>query len=117
MRYAFTSGHTEPGVNTKTIECGPSPDEADSVTVAVVQAIADQADADPMELPPLGDTVDPDALEALFAPTTAGRPRTGRVEFAYWNYHVTVQSGRNGTLSIGVEPAVGEGAFDTSTTR
>ena len=52
---------------------------------AVVAAVADRTDADPIDLPPLYEAVDADALDALFAD---GRP--GRVSFEYAGYEVTV---------------------------
>ncbi|AEH36408.1 HalOD1 output domain-containing protein [Halopiger xanaduensis] len=63
----------------------------ESLTVQLVQAIADAADVDPVDLsPPLYDAVDPEALEALFAPTASGTTRRGRIEFSYAEYRVTV---------------------------
>ena len=52
---------------------------------AVVATVADRADADPTDLPPLYDAIDPDALDAIFRD---GRP--GRVSFEYAGYEVTV---------------------------
>lgn len=52
---------------------------------AVLAAVADRADADPADLPPLYDAIDPDALDALF-----GEGRPGRVSFPYAGYEVTV---------------------------
>ncbi|UPW00076.1 hypothetical protein M0R88_16370 [Halorussus gelatinilyticus] len=58
---------------------------------AVVLAVADARNCDPVELPPLNDTLDPDALDALFAETVAGRPRTGgRITFEYDDCTVAV---------------------------
>jgi len=37
-----------------------------STTEAVVYAVAEALDADPLDLEPMHDTVDPDALDALF---------------------------------------------------
>lgn len=77
----------------------------ESVTVQLVRALADAADVDPVDLsPPLYDVVDPDALEALFAPTEGGATRAGRVEFAYADYRVTVSapsaSDREATITV-----------------
>lgn len=52
---------------------------------AVVATVADRAGADPIDLPPLYDAIDPDALDAIFRD---GRP--GRVSFEYVGYEVTV---------------------------
>lgn len=53
---------------------------------AVVRAVADAADAEPIELPPLYEAVDTDALDAVFR----GRPG-GRVTFDYAGHTVTVR--------------------------
>ena len=56
----------------------------------IVTEVAARSDADPTELSPLFDAVDPDALAAVFAPTEGGAARAGRVEFSYAGYDVTV---------------------------
>ena len=59
---------------------------------AVVTAVARQTDVAPTHLPPLHDVIDPDALDALFAPTpTAGR-MDGGVSFEYSGYEFTVHA-------------------------
>lgn len=80
--------------------------EDESVTVHLVRAIATAADVDPADLtPPLYEVVDPEALEALFAPTAGGATRRGRVEFAYDDYRVTVSAGSDGEVTITVAEA------------
>lgn len=59
----------------------------------VVQAIADAEDTTPLELSPLYEAIDPDALNTLFQGRTAGR-----VTFDYEGYTVTV--GQNGEVTI-----------------
>lgn len=83
----------------------------ESLTVQLVQAVADAADVDPVDLsPPLYDAVDPEALEALFAPTEGGPTRRGRIEFSYAEYRVTVSvAGDSETpITITVSDAVDE---------
>jgi hypothetical protein len=58
-----------------------------SSTEAVVQAVAKAEDADPTEIPPLYNQIDPDALEKLFQ-----NPSNGAVTFDYCDYTVTVRS-------------------------
>lgn len=53
------------------------PDE--NVSTAVVEAVAAVTDTSPMELEPLAESIDPDALDRLFG--DSGRRLT--VEFAY----------------------------------
>lgn len=69
-----------------------------SVSFEVIAAVAEREGVDPMDLEPpeydaLYDVVNPEALDALFAPRTDGsrRPR-GRVEFPFCGYHVIVTS-------------------------
>ncbi|SFC40622.1 hypothetical protein SAMN05444422_10814 [Halobiforma haloterrestris] len=66
-------------------------DDADGVCERIVTAVATLEDADPAELPPLFDAVDPDALTAVFSTTESGTTRTGRVEFPYAGYRITVE--------------------------
>lgn len=91
-------------MNTETIDSRPALAETDSVTVAVVEAVADLTDLEPTELPPLQGYVDPDALAELFSPT-AGRIRTGQVEFAYCGHRVTVRCDGSREISIRAEAA------------
>jgi hypothetical protein len=70
-------------------------------TEAVVDAVADARDCDPLDLPPLNDAVDPDALDALFADTAGGTPRYGGyLTFHYCDCTVTV----SGVGTVVVDP-------------
>ncbi|ADD06091.1 uncharacterized protein Nmag_2531 [Natrialba magadii ATCC 43099] len=62
----------------------------DSVSTVVVEAVAEAVGVDATALPPLYERVDPDALDAVFAPTATGAPRTGEIQFSYSEYVVTV---------------------------
>lgn len=57
-------------------------------------ASPDGTEIEPLD--PLYDTIDPDALDALFS--TAARDVAGTVEFAYCGYEVTVD--RAGTVTV-----------------
>ncbi|OVE82893.1 HalOD1 output domain-containing protein [Natronolimnobius baerhuensis] len=69
------------------------------LSVRVVQAIAAHADQSPVamsadgtaEIAPLYETIDPDALDALFQ-TAASEEPIGTVEFVHDGYTVTVES-------------------------
>lgn len=69
-----------------------------SVSQAVVEAVSEREGVDltefePPEFDPLYTVVDPEALDALFAPTHGGEERTdGSVTFEYEGYTVTVHS-------------------------
>lgn len=66
----------------------------------VLRRVADAEGEDPGDLdPPLFRVVDPDALDALFAPTTGPSDRTtGLVRFEYLGYKVTVLA--DGSVSV-----------------
>lgn len=75
-----------------------SDEPSDSVTTAVVEAVAGHRDVDPAAFePPLNDVIDADALESLFAPTRRGT-RSGSVTFEYGELEVTVDA--NGTVDV-----------------
>lgn len=65
--------------------------------LAIVERVAARENVDPLELPPLHDVVDTDALMALFA--TPER-RVDHITFSYHGYDVTVE----GPQQIQVEP-------------
>lgn len=59
----------------------------------VVWAVAAESDLDPCSLPPLGDAIDPDALDSLFDGDSgrAVSPQNGpSVTFSYAGHRVTV---------------------------
>lgn len=72
---------------------GPSnADETDQLFFDVVRAVADAADADPLDLPPLYDAVDPDSFDVLLSLPAEldGGESTEVASFTYWEYDVTV---------------------------
>ena len=72
------------------------------VGIALVEAVAHREGVDPTELPPLYDVVDPDALEALFAPRSGGRPTGVReVSLSYCGYDVVIRGDRTVELTMG----------------
>ncbi|MHC3439158.1 HalOD1 output domain-containing protein [Natrialbaceae archaeon A-gly3] len=75
-------------------------DTDDSLVGVVVDAIATVADCDPLEVEPLYDTIDPEALETLFVPGPMG-PRSGTVTFSIEEWSVTITDGRY----VSVRPA------------
>ena len=78
------------------------------VSVAVVTAIATKRGVEPTELPPLYESIDPDALDALFAPTRSGGPRRGRLEFTYDGHEVAVDCGSDLEITIDGTPMAAE---------
>lgn len=65
--------------------------EVESVTLEVVGAIADITGVDPSEIEPVATEVDPDSIDALFAPRDNGdRRNRGHVRFPVDGHDVTV---------------------------
>jgi len=67
-------------------------DEPDSVANGVVYALADILDEDPLTLPPLGETVDTDALTKIFD-TVGGATSNVMVSFEYCGFDVEATQG------------------------
>jgi hypothetical protein len=83
----------------------------------VIESVAEQADVDPLEFDaPLGEVVDPDALDSLFDPGFGEPRREGRVEFVYGEYRVTVVSDAD-AVSVDVEPLEDVADADASVGR
>lgn len=63
-----------------------------SMSEAVVSAVAVATDRDPIELPPLYEAIDPDALDALVSPLTVHAERgTVTVSFEWADCHVVIE--------------------------
>ncbi|MFC7045722.1 HalOD1 output domain-containing protein [Halobacteriaceae archaeon GCM10025711] len=76
------------------------------LSTTVVHALADAMNADPTEMSfALYDTVDPDALDALFRPTADGVARSGELTFTVEDYRVTIWS--DGRIVVDAPAAVG----------
>ena len=90
----------------------------DGPSAAVVTAVANELDTDPETLEtPLHDFVEPDALDALFAPTHKGVARAnGRVTFSMHGCSVTVDGSGNVTAKQERTPADALGQTDESQT-
>lgn len=64
------------------------PPKAQSVTFAVVELIAELEDVHPIELTPLHDAIDTDALNALFDESESA---TRQIVFRYHGYEIVVE--------------------------
>ena len=68
-------------------------ENADELSHAIIEALAETLDCETYEVPPLHDTVDLDALAALFGSRYDGTPRTdGRIAFVHGDCDVVVES-------------------------
>lgn len=73
--------------------------EPDSVSEAVVRAVADAEGIEPTALTDtLYDTVDPEALDRLFSESASGESAAKQVTFPYSGYEVTVSG--EGAVSV-----------------
>ena len=64
-----------------------------SISVAIIESVADATGIDPIDLnPPLSKVVDPDALDTIF------RADTGELSFTYHDHRVTVT--HTGTVNV-----------------
>lgn len=74
-------------------------DGAETPTTVVVGAIADAHGVGTGEVAPLHDSVDPDALNSLFEPTTR-RSRAGTVEFEHHGCRVELSCSDRATVEV-----------------
>lgn len=87
-----------------------------SVTVAVIEGVAAEAECDPDELTSLYDAIDPDALERFFETGTGEAHPERRVVFEYDGYEVVVSGDGRIEVTGGGPSAVGCGRPSTSAT-
>lgn len=82
-----------------------------SLTLAIVGEVADREGVDPLDLEPIHEVVDPDALEALFSDSIDGTAREDvAVEFDYCGHRVRVDGDtvRVGDATVAREPPADE---------
>lgn len=76
----------------------------ESISMVVVRAVSAIENRAADQLPPLGDVLDPDALDTLFGHHYDGRPRIGgHLSFVYSGCRVTVDHGEYLTVEE-IEP-------------
>lgn len=83
--------------------------ERQTVSERVIQKISTASGTDALELPPLYDAIEPDALDTLVEGMA-----DGEVSFTYAGYDVTVAS--DATISLRERPA-GDSAADAAVTE
>ncbi|WP_204365325.1 HalOD1 output domain-containing protein [Halorubrum aidingense] len=71
-----------------------------STCTAIVEAVAAVSDHDPADLPPLYETIDPDALNTLLGPAGDRSDQPLAVSFAYFGYNVRVDRNAVEILSL-----------------
>ena len=74
-------------------------DEAETMSLAVIGAVAEREGVDVLELPPLHEAIDPEALDALFPPNSADAERSAEeLTFSYQGYSITISADGEITL-------------------
>jgi len=66
--------------------------ERATLSEKVIADVAEREDVSPMDLTPLHEIVDPDALDTLFQPTPNAARMDGDVSFQYCGYRVTAHA-------------------------
>lgn len=84
--------------------------EKTPATLVVIASLADVLDVDPVELTPLYDTIDPDALDSLVR-ARSGKYGGSQAKFAHENHTITVHS--YGMVSITPERTTTEHEWAT----
>lgn len=72
--------------------------DSDSLTVAIVSAVAESKGVSTTDLPPLYDAIDLDALSALFAPTSGEDRAHGTASFEYADCGIEFHA--DGTVAV-----------------
>lgn len=65
-----------------------------TITIEILEAVADQLGVDVIELPPLGDAIDPDVLNKLFDSPDRHARRLPSIRFQYCGNTVVVDERR-----------------------
>lgn len=73
---------------------------SDSLSRTVIEAVAEKKEIEPIALPPLYESVDPETLNSLFEQTETGTLRTIEIEFVYDGFLITVTVDDEFTISI-----------------
>ncbi len=77
--------------------------DTDEVSERVVTGVAALEGTEPVELPPLFDAIDPDALASVFATTASGVCRSGTVEFMYADRQIQVSFDETGSTVVTID--------------
>ena len=94
------TGNTMPGDQRAIYRTEYDPTATDGLVSAITDAVASVSESSPTELEPLYDSIDVDALSALFAPTVSGEERRGQVTFPYGDYQITVVADGEQTVEV-----------------
>lgn len=73
----------------------PELPETSELVTEIVYAVSERLDTDPLDLPPLHDTIDGDALDAMFS----GENRA-MIEFSYVDQRIRMEGREDPTITI-----------------
>lgn len=74
--------------------------ENQSLTVEIVETVAEETGRDPTSLPPIHDYIDTDALDRLFESTKTHDRRQGQIDFTYSEHVITVTVDGDYTIEV-----------------
>ena len=72
----------------------------DDISAEIIDRISKESGTDSLNLPPLFEGINPDALQSLFAATSSGIKRSGRVTFQYAEYEILVEFDNEPTIRV-----------------
>lgn len=99
---------------TPVIDAEYDPETESSATETVIWALAEAVGVDPVELPPLYDYVDPDALNALFEGHDGATDRDNLLSFQVGTWNVFVCSDGRIRVCDATKPTDPEPVFGSS---
>ena len=99
---------------TPTVEAEFGSDNRSSTEV-IVEALAEAAGIDPLELPPLYEFVDPDAIDSLFNRHEGAEAAGALLSFKVDTWNVFVRADGRICVCDATKPTVPEPVFDAST--
>jgi hypothetical protein len=77
-----------------TLQLGKRPNADSEILHQIVAAVAQKEGCDPVDLPPLYDNIDPDALDRL------GHKSNVKISFEYAGYDVSVEGGSETPVTV-----------------
>ena len=81
---------------------------ANTPSEAIVDVVSNVADVAPTDLPPLFESLDPDALDTLLTRTSDSRvPNETRIEFPFYQHRVVVKGNGRGYVYDELQPVSG----------
>lgn len=86
-----------------------------SPTEAIIDAVAEAAGVDPTELPPLYDSIDPDAINDLFQPYDGNTGTETFLRFTIDSWNVFVRADGKIRVCDATRPTEPKPVFDSST--